>query len=123
MVKKHLDQEAAILVKTINNAILEKNGENLLNLNLSKSDNAVAEYFIICHGNSETQVKAIADNVEKMVKTNLNDKPWNKEGLNNSEWILLDFVNVVVHIFQPEHREFYKLEKLWADADTILIDK
>ncbi len=123
MAVKRDNQETAILVKTINNAILEKKGENLLNLDLTKIDNSVAEHFIICHGNSETQVGAIASFIEEMVKTNLNEKPWRKEGLNNREWILLDFVNVVVHIFQTESREFYNLEKLWADADTIMIDK
>lgn len=117
-----MDQETAILVKTINNAILERKGEDLLNLNLKKIDNSVAEHFIICHGNSETQVVSIADNVEKMVKENLGHKVWKKEGNDNKEWILLDFANVVVHIFITEQREFYKLEKLWADAETIKID-
>lgn len=123
MAVKRVNQETAILVKTINNAILEKKGERLLNLDLTKIDNSIAEHFIICDGNSDTQVSAIASFIEQMVKSNLNEKPWKKEGLNNSEWILLDYSNVVVHIFQTESREFYNLEKLWADADTILIDK
>ncbi len=122
MAVKRMKQETAILIKTINNAILEKNGENLLNLNLAKIDNSVADHFIICHGNSDTQVNTIASFVEEMVKVNLKDKPWKKEGLNNCEWILLDYVNVVVHIFQPQSREFYNLEKLWADGETIIVD-
>jgi ribosome-associated protein len=122
MAKKIIIQKTEILIKTINNAILKKKGENLLNLDMTKLDNAVAKHFIICHGSSSTQVRSIASYVEEMVRENLNEKPWKKEGYNNSEWILLDFVNVVVHIFQPNSREFYKLEKLWADAKTILIE-
>lgn len=122
MVKRGTKQETAILLKTINNAILEKKGDDLLNLDLTKIDNAVAKHFVICHGNSSTQVKSIADFVEKMVRENVNEKPWKKEGYENSEWILIDYVDVVVHIFQSQAREFYKLEKLWADANTILIN-
>ncbi|MBN2776618.1 MAG: ribosome silencing factor [Bacteroidales bacterium] len=122
MVKRGTKQETAILLKTINNAILEKKGDELLNLDLTKIDNAVAAHFVICHGNSSTQVKSIADFVEKMVRDNVNEKPWKKEGYENSEWILLDYVDVVVHIFQAPAREFYKLEKLWADAKTVLIN-
>jgi ribosome-associated protein len=122
MVKRGTKQETAILLKTINNAILEKQGDELLNLDLTKIDNAVAKHFVICHGSSSTQVKSIADFVEKMVRDNVNEKPWKKEGYENSEWILIDYVDVVVHIFQNHAREFYKLEKLWADAKTILIN-
>lgn len=122
MAKSNSIQETSILIKTINNAILEKKGEELLNLDLTTIDNAVAKHFVICHGNSSTQVKSIADFIEKMVKDNLNEKPWKKEGYENSEWILLDYVDVVVHIFLTQAREFYKLEKLWADANTILVN-
>ncbi len=122
MVKRRIKQETAILLKTINNAILEKKGEELLNLNLTEIENSVAEHFIICHANSSTQVKAIANSIEEMVKKNIGEKPWKKEGYSNSEWVLLDYVNVVVHVFQTQSREFYKLEKLWADAETIIID-
>ncbi len=123
MTKDLLNYDTAILVKTINNAILEKKGEDILNLNLTKIENAVAKHFIICHGNSEVQVKTIADNVERMVKKNTNESPWGKEGFNNSEWILLDFSDVVVHIFRNDIREFYKLEKLWADAEIISVSE
>ncbi|MDD2387222.1 MAG: ribosome silencing factor [Bacteroidales bacterium] len=122
MVKRRIKQETAILLKTINNAILEKKGEELLNLNLTEIENTVAEYFIICHANSSTQVNAIANSIEEMVKKNTGEKPWKKEGYSNSEWVLLDYVNVVVHVFQTQSREFYKLEKLWADAETTLIN-
>ncbi|MDD2635647.1 MAG: ribosome silencing factor [Bacteroidales bacterium] len=121
MVKLRIKQETAVLLKTINNAILEKKGEELLNLDLTKIDNTVAEHFVICHANSSTQVSAIASSIEQMVKENIGEKPWKKEGYDNKEWILLDYVNVVVHVFQTQAREFYKLEQLWADAKTLLI--
>jgi len=122
MAKRGTIQETSILLKTINNAILDKQGEQLLNLDLTKIENAVAKHFVICHANSSTQVNAIANNIEAMVKNNLDERAWKKEGYSNSEWILLDYANVVVHVFQTQAREFYKLEKLWADAETILIN-
>ena len=122
MAKRGTIQETSILLKTINNAILDKQGEQLLNLDLTKIENAVAKHFVICHANSSTQVNAIANNIEAMVKKNTGEKPWKKEGYSNSEWVLLDYVNVVVHVFQTQSREFYKLEKLWADAETTLIN-
>ncbi|MDD4149729.1 MAG: ribosome silencing factor [Bacteroidales bacterium] len=122
MAKRGTIQETSILLKTINNAILDKQGEQLLNLDLTKIENAVAKHFVICHANSSTQVNAIANNIEAMVKKNLDERVWKKEGYSNSEWILLDYANVVVHVFQTQAREFYKLEKLWADAETILIN-
>ncbi len=123
MTDKRLNQETQVLLKLINNAILEKKGEDLLNLDMTNINNAVAEFFVICHANSETQVAAIAANIEKDVKNNLHEKPWKKEGINNKEWVLLDFANIVIHIFNSKSREFYKLERLWADADIIRVEK
>jgi len=96
--------------------ILEKKGKDIVSLDMRHIDNAVCEYFIICHGDSNTQVDAIADSVQDKVRENLNEKVWHKEGLNNSTWVLLDYSNIIVHIFQKEHRDFYKLEELWGDA-------
>ena len=76
----------------------------------------MSNYFIICHGNTKIQVEAIAEAIEENVRQKIADKPWHKEGLENAEWILLDYVDVVVHIFQESTRSFYNLEKLWADA-------
>lgn len=105
------------LVDTIIEGIREKKGSEIVCLNLTKLENVVSEYFIICHADSNIQVNAIANSVEEFSKKKLNKSAWHKEGFENSQWILLDYVNVVVHIFQYEHRKFYNLEDLWADAE------
>jgi ribosome-associated protein len=80
--------------------------------------NALSDFFVVCHGSSNTQVKAIADSVEKETFRMLNDEPAHTEGVNNATWILMDYVNVVVHIFSRDARDFYALEDLWADASV-----
>ncbi|MDY0200122.1 MAG: ribosome silencing factor [Bacteroidales bacterium] len=97
-------------------AISEKKGDNIISLELGMLPNAICKHFVICNADSTTQVAAIADNVEFKTKEILNEKVWQKGGYENSIWIILDYVDVVVHIFQTEWREFYKLEDLWADA-------
>ncbi|MCG8319236.1 MAG: ribosome silencing factor [Cytophagales bacterium] len=94
----------------------EKKAENVVVLDLNGVKNAVASYFVICTGNSDTQVDSISDSVEELVYKNLQQEPWHKEGYQNKEWILIDFVDVVAHIFKKEIREFYSLEDLWGDA-------
>ena len=91
-------------------------GENIQLLDLREIDNTVCDYFVICSGNSNTQGNAISGSVQKVVSKELKDKPWHVEGQNNSEWILMDYVNVVVHVFQKHVREFYDIESLWGDA-------
>ncbi len=105
------------LAQAIILGIQEKKGMGIISLNLTKLTNSVSNYFVICHGNSKIQVEAIADAVEEIARKKLGDKPWHKEGFENAEWILLDYVDVVVHIFQESTRTFYNLEKLWADAE------
>jgi len=90
-------------------------------LNLKKVENSVCEYFIVCSGDSNTHVSAIANSIDAEVKKNLKEDAWHKEGFQNAEWILLDYVTVVVHIFQPEARNFYRIEKLWSDAEIKVI--
>ncbi len=97
--------------------IQEKKGENITQLNLRGVDGAVSDYFIICEANSSTQILAIKDSIEEEVRKGLGEKPWHVEGTQNGEWVLLDYVNVVAHIFQPEKRLFFNLEELWADAE------
>jgi len=104
------------LVISIIEGIHKKKGKEVISLNLSKLDNAVCKYFIICHGESNTQVDALADSVEDTVREMTGEKVWHKEGKNTATWILLDYSDVVVHIFQKTYRDFYKLEDLWADA-------
>jgi ribosome-associated protein len=99
-------------------AIQEVKGKEILSIDLRNIQNAVSDYFIICHGTSDTHVDAIARSVEKHLSQVAKEEPVHKEGKENSEWILLDYFNVVVHIFKEEARRFYNLEKLWADADV-----
>jgi len=108
--------KSQILVDVVVKGLLEVKGENIVCIDLRGLDNAVCDYFIICTGTSNTHASSLAGSVEKEVKNTLDDKPWHSEGRGNSEWILLDYVNVVVHIFQEEFREFYNIEGLWADA-------
>lgn len=105
------------LVNIIIEGIFNKKGSDVVRLNLKEIPTAVSDYFVLCHGTSDTQVKAIADSVIKETLQQTRSKPWHKEGINNAEWILLDYVDVVVHIFKEEARAFYNLEDLWADAD------
>lgn len=114
--KKTLDT-ADILANIIIEGMQENKAKEIVSLNLKEIESAVCDYFIICHGTSNTHISAIANSVINETLTTLNDKPFNKEGLGNGEWILLDYGNVVVHIFQRETRDFYNIEKLWGDAN------
>jgi ribosome-associated protein len=104
------------IIKTIVNAIHEKKGENVISLDLRKIHEAVADFFIICEANNPTLLKAIADEVEFQVKEKCNESAYKHEGRQAQQWILIDYVNVVVHIMLPEPRKFYGLEELWSDA-------
>lgn len=116
MVKKVLKDEAGFVLKQVVAAMQEKKAKNIVSLRLNKIPNAVAEYFVICHAPSKTQVGAIYDSVVENVKKNCGINPYHREGYENSEWILIDYSDVVVHIFQQDIRSFYQLEDLWADA-------
>ena len=104
------------ILKVITKAILDKKGEHLVSLDLRKIPEAAADFFIICEAGASTQVKAIADNVEMEVKKECGENPYHHEGHNALQWVLVDYVNVVVHIFQSETRRFYRLEEMWSDA-------
>jgi len=104
------------IVKAAIEGILKKKGKDPISLDLTEIENAVCKYFIICHGDSNTQVDALANSVLETVREETGEKVWHKEGLNNATWVLLDYSDVVVHIFQKEYRDFYKIEELWADA-------
>jgi len=109
--------ESEELTNLILQGMEDTKAKNIMVLDLHDIDHAITNYFVICHGNSKPQLEAIANSIiEKTVKK-FKAKPWHKEGFENAEWILLDYVDVVVHIFQEERREFYQLEKLWADAN------
>ena len=104
------------IFKTIINAIQEKKGENILSLDLRKIPEAVTDFFIICQANSNTQIKAIADFIEEEVKDKCGEPVYKHEGRQAQQWILIDYINIVVHIMLPEPRKFYQLEKMWSDA-------
>ncbi len=106
------------LIETIVEAISDKKGQNIVSLDLSGIDGAITGAFVICNADSTTQVSAIANGIEEKVREQLGDKPWRVEGLTNSVWVAMDYVDVMVHIFQTELRDFYKLDELWADAPT-----
>lgn len=104
------------IIKAILKAISDKKGENVISLDLRKINEAVADYFIICEAGSQPQVRAIADHIEEEVKAKCSDTPFHQEGRQGMQWVLLDYVDVVVHIMLPETRKFYKLEEMWSDA-------
>lgn len=104
------------IFKTIINAIHEKKGENVISLDLRKIPEAVADFFVICEANNPTLLKAIADEVEHEVKERCGESPYKHEGKQAQQWILIDYVNVVVHVMLPEPRKFYRLEELWSDS-------
>jgi ribosome-associated protein len=114
--KKRYEGEE-VLLENIVKGIFEKKGQNVLKIDLRKLETRIADYFIICHGSSTTQVDSICDSVEDTVRMGTGEKPAHVEGLEICFWVLLDYGNVIVHIFLEEHRSFYNLESLWADAN------
>ncbi len=114
MAKKIVNPD--ILITEIIKGIEEVKGQNITLLDLRDIENTVCDYFIICDGTSNTQVSAISGSIQKSVSKKIKEKPWHIEGESNAEWILMDYVNVVVHIFQKRTREYYNLEELWGDA-------
>lgn len=104
------------LFKTIIKAIHEKSGEKVVSLDLRKIPEAVSDFFIICEANNPTLLKAIADFVEYEVKEKCGEMPYKHEGHQGQQWILIDYINVVVHVMLPEPRKFYRLEEMWSDA-------
>jgi ribosome-associated protein len=107
------------IFKAIVHAILEKKGEKIISLDLKKIPEAVSDFFIICEASNNIQLKAIADSVETEVKKKCGELPYKHEGRQAEQWILIDYVNVVVHIMLPEPRKFYKLEEMWSDASSM----
>ncbi len=110
----------------LTNAVIEgmqkKRGLDIIRLDFEKIPNAMCKFFVICHGTSKTQVDSIADSVDEVVKATIGLNPWHKEGYENAEWILLDYVDVVVHVFMEQTRVFFNLEDLWADAEKQIIE-
>jgi len=100
----------------------EKKANKITVLDLRKLKVSMADYFIICHGNSDKQVSAIAHSIEEEVRKHVGEKPWHIEGTETNEWVLMDYIDMVVHIFQEEKRAFYGIEELWGDADITEVE-
>ncbi|WP_048330940.1 ribosome silencing factor [Bizionia psychrotolerans] len=120
MAKKQINIDQ--LIANIIGGIEDVKGKEINILDLREIENTVCDYFIICEGTSNTQVNAIVSSIQKKVSKELKDKPWHIEGTENSEWVLMDYVNVVVHVFQKHIREYYDIESLWGDAKTTVIE-
>lgn len=120
MAKKEVNTD--VLLANIIKGIEEVKGNDIEILDLRAIDTAVCDYFVICNGSSNTQVNAIVNSIQKIVSKELKDKPWHVEGTDNAEWVLMDYVNIVVHVFQKQIREYYNIEGLWGDAKITMIE-
>ena len=120
MTKKSVNND--VLLANIIKGIEEVKGSNIDILDLREIDNSACDYFVICDGTSNTQVNAIVSSIQKTVSKEIKDKPWHVEGSENAEWVLMDYVNIVVHVFQKHIREYYNIESLWGDAKITKIE-
>lgn len=120
MAKKEVSND--ILLANIIKGIEEVKGNDIDILDLRELENTVCDYFVICNGNSNTQVNAIVNSIQKVVSKELKDKPWHVEGTDNGEWVLMDYIDIVVHVFQKHIREYYNIESLWGDAKITSIE-
>jgi len=117
MVKNKARNESSYISEVAIHGIQEKKGNDIVRLDLRNINSSVTDYFVICHADSSTQVRAIANSVEDEIFKATNQEPWRKEGLEYAEWILLDYINVVIHVFRTDKREYYGVEELWGDAE------
>lgn len=122
MAKKRKGASSEKLSDMIVKGMLEKKAADIVIMDLRKIKNAVADFFVICSGNSDKQLDAISDSIDAEVFKALKENPWHTEGKNNKEWMLLDYIDVVAHVFRKDRREFYALERLWGDAEITEID-
>ncbi|SFA85569.1 ribosome-associated protein [Flavobacterium swingsii] len=120
MAKKEINND--VLLANIIKGIEEVKGNDITILDLRALENTVCDYFVICNGNSNTQVNAIVNSIQKVVSKELKDKPWHVEGADVADWILMDYVHIVVHVFQKHIREYYNIESLWGDAKITTIE-
>lgn len=122
MAKKRKGANSETLSGVIVKGMQEKKASDIVVMDLRKIKNAVADFFIICSGNSDKQLDAISDSIDAEVFKTFQENPWHTEGKNNKEWMLLDYIDVVAHVFKKDRREFYALERLWGDADITEIE-
>ena len=122
MAKKRKGASSEKLSEVVVKGMQEKKASNIVVMDLRKVKNAVADFFIVCSGSSDKQIDAITDSIDEFVFKALKENPWHIEGKDNKEWMLLDYIDVVAHIFRKDRREFYALERLWGDADITEIE-
>ena len=122
MVKKRKGVDSETLSDVIVKGMQEKKASDIIVMDLRKIKNAVADFFVICSGNSDKQLDAISDSIDAEVFKKFQENPWHTEGKNNKEWMLLDYINVVAHVFRKDRRAYYALERLWGDADITEVD-
>jgi ribosome-associated protein len=115
-------QQTSTLLDSIVEGMQEKKAKNIMIMNLTGIENRVCDYFVICDADSKTHVSSIADSVEDTVMKLTQEKAYHSEGHQNGEWILVDYINIVAHIFLKEMRDYYNLEALWGDAEVTLIN-
>ncbi len=118
MIEKQ-ETDTDLLIDAVVESLQEKKANEIVRIDLQNIETAVCKYFVICTGTSNIHVSALADFAEDNVKEKTGQKVWRKEGMENAQWVLLDYADVVVHIFQKEYRDFYQLESLWADAPLL----
>ena len=120
--KNKLINNSATLAELVVKGLQEKKAKDIVVLDLREVDGAVTDFFVVCHGDSSTHVDGLMRSTEEHTRVGLGEKPWHREGTTNSQWILLDYFSVVVHIFQKEYRDFYNIEGLWGDAEIQKIE-
>lgn len=123
MGKKRSDAGSKKLCDLVVKGMQEKKASGIVIMDLRKAKNSVADFFVICSGNSDKHLDAITDSVAEEVSKAIKEKPWHIEGKSNKEWMLLDYISVVVHIFRKDRRDFYTLEKLWGDAEFTYLEE
>jgi ribosome-associated protein len=122
MAKKKKGSDSEKLCKAVVKGMQEKKASDIVVMDLRQVKNAIADFFVICSGNSDKQLDAISDSIDDEVSKSVKENPWHTEGKNNKEWMLLDYITVVAHVFKKDKREFYALEKLWGDAEITEIE-
>ncbi|MGV8877638.1 MAG: ribosome silencing factor [Sphingobacteriaceae bacterium] len=118
MIKNKGISESTYIAELAVHGIQEKKGNNIVRLDLRNLHSSVTDYFVVCHADSSTQIRAIVDSIEKEVYKGLQLDPWHREGFENAEWVIIDYFDVVVHIFRTDKRDFYAIEDLWGDAEV-----
>lgn len=122
MTKKNKKTDSEKLVKAVVSGMQEIKASDIVVMDLREIKNAVADFFVICSGNSDKQLDAIASSIDDEVYKKMKENPWHQEGKNNKEWMILDYISVVAHVFKKDRRKFYSLEKLWGDAEITEIE-